>query len=109
MMSDERDLYPRLPGEPEDFTPAYDALLAHAAEIAEAVRSADTGQCVSAEAHADGSWHGVRVISQEERNDPDQPLLLNGVMMFWTVDPAITITDVQTRIRSLAGPVSVRR
>lgn len=85
------------------FGAADETLIAHADEIAQAVRTAPSGTCVRADAGDDRSWRGLRVLSQGERNDPEQAMAPDGVAFFWDADPKATADSVAAEIREFSA------
>src|SRR5437764_9257145 len=85
------------------YAPAYATLMAHAEEIAAAVRTAQSGLCVRAEADRDGGWRGIRVLTQAERNDPDQQDVIDGVAHVWDAAAAMTAAAVIAELQEWAS------
>jgi hypothetical protein len=78
---------------------AYASLMAHADDIATAVRAAPSGRCVRAEANRDGTWRGVRVLTQADRDDPDQQEPIDGVAHIFDADAAASSAAIVAELR----------
>ena len=84
------------------YAAAYAALAAHAEEIAAAARFAPPGSCVRAEAAQDGTWRGLRLLTPEQRNDPEEQGPVDGAIHIFEADPSSTVAAIVAEVHDWA-------
>ncbi|GAC1394893.1 MAG: hypothetical protein NVSMB65_13210 [Chloroflexota bacterium] len=52
-----------------------------------------------AEAGQDGTWHGLRLLAAEQRNDPEEQGSVSGVIHVFEADPASTPEAIVAELR----------
>ncbi|GAC1394896.1 MAG: hypothetical protein NVSMB65_13240 [Chloroflexota bacterium] len=86
------------------FGPADEVIIAHAGEIAAAIRTAPPGTRVRAEARDDQTFLGVRVFSEAERTEEFEDALPDDqVAYFWDANPGATAATVTALVHDLSG------
>jgi hypothetical protein len=87
------------------YGPADETVIAQAAEIAAAVRSAPPGTRVRADARDDRTFLGVSTFSEADRTDEFEDVLPDDqVAYFWNPDATATAETIATRVEEAFGP-----
>jgi hypothetical protein len=87
------------------YGPADETIIAHAEEIAAAVRSAPPGTRVRADARDDRTFLGVSTFSGADRTDEFEDVLPDDqVAYFWNPDVTATAESITTHVEEAFGP-----